>query len=157
MENKYYTPEISEFYIGFEYQYVSNMGVPTDDTSKWDSFLFGNQYKFKSWDWKPLLKDCLKRKLIRVKYLNQEDIERLGFTDKKTTVLDWYTSEKRSEDNWASYGYWNNFRLLHDRDKNKVQIIAYKYGWDEGNILFQGDCKNKSELIRILNQVGYGK
>lgn len=142
MENKYYVPEIEDFHVGFEYEINNNPWELKKVSVSMD--LEAIQYHIKNGD-------------IRVKYLNQDDIESLGFTDKATTVLDWYTSEKRSEDNWASYGYWNNFRLLHDREKNKVKIIAYEYGWEEENVLFQGDCKNKSELIKILNQVGYGK
>lgn len=88
------------------------------------------------------------------KYLDQEDIESLGWGNKKSTVVDWYELEGHFEDGWSNYGYWNFLRLLHDKTLNRVKIIAHEYKSDnDENVLFQGSCKNKSELKKLMKQL----
>jgi hypothetical protein len=100
--------------------------------------------------------EIISRGQIRVKKLDQDDILSLDFLFKGRTVLDWYELPNRIEDNWNSYGYWNKVQLLHDRVKGKVKVVAFEFAEDKDeNVLFQGDCKNKSELIRVLKQIGY--
>ena len=69
MENNlYYTPEISEFYVGFEYE----------------------EYQFLTRDWKTVKCEFIKPnttidpKWFRVKTLEQSDIESLGWEFKET-------------------------------------------------------------------------
>lgn len=102
------------------------------------------------------IEDLINKGQIRVKKIDQEDIESLGFIFKGRTVLDWYELPGKIEDNWNSYGYWNKVQLLHDKVKGKVKIVAFEFSEDKDeNVLFQGDCKNKSELIKVLKQIGY--
>lgn len=157
MENKYYVPEIDEFHVGFEYEYVTNIGVTTDDDSKWDSFLFGDQEKFKSWDWRLLLQDCLKRKLIRVKHLDREDIESLGWifnhkviiNDEGSLYVDSWVINIDKTENKRKY-----FQLYLNDGKYYISYIEYtnSVGRYESDI-FQGTIKNKSELTKILAQL----
>lgn len=65
--NKYYTPEIEEFHIGFEYEF--NVGNTT-----WTKFIFDLDRPDKV-----LENFKLNPQLFRVKYLDKEDIESLGF------------------------------------------------------------------------------
>jgi hypothetical protein len=67
MENKYYTPTIEEFHVGFEYEVLS---TNTDNIMKW----IPNAH--------PINEDAisilLNHKAIRVNYLDKDDIESLG-------------------------------------------------------------------------------
>ena len=76
MENKYYTPEISELHVGFGYEhqqdgydgeevYRSNMYVPFD--------IGPQDLKY--------VKEWVDDGRVRVKYLDKEDIESFGFRD----------------------------------------------------------------------------
>ena len=82
MESKYYTPKISEFHVGFEYQILkgyenrSKMGgviemanVFRNSVFKQDKLgLHVDDFNF-----------VISREMVRVKYLDREDIESLGF------------------------------------------------------------------------------
>lgn len=166
MESKYYTPKLEEFHIGFEYELIPSIGFTIIDFSKPEEkteIKWATEYKkgvFMISDVEPYggaaasVNAGIKNSKCRVKYLNQEDIESFGFGDKKRGVLNWYRLTKRCEDSWASYGYWNNFLLIHDTILNRVKIVAFEYETDtEENVLFQGSCKNKSELRKLLEQL----
>ena len=87
MENKYYTPEIEEFKVGFEFEqfgkytefkvcqntygYYSKIGE-TIETVGWKPKVC-EEFDFED------LEEYLENDLIRTKYLDQEDIESLGF------------------------------------------------------------------------------
>ena len=66
---KYYTPEIEEFHVGFEYEEQVEPGKWAWNTCHPNTFE-------KLYDWDSM--DMLKIR-TRVKYLDQEDIESLGF------------------------------------------------------------------------------
>lgn len=76
--NKYYTPKIEEFHVGFEYEYQDML--PHGGSVDWFKGIFKTddslELIFKSNDWYDL---------PRVKYLDREDIESLGFTYDKTS------------------------------------------------------------------------
>ena len=126
MENKYYTPTLEEFHVGFEFE--------MDDT--WGG-----------WKKLTLTEELLKHPMVglgsgnerapyyhktRVKHLDKEDIASLG---------------------WVKYG--NNFII---KGEDCYTLYPYKDGgygimkvtWS----LFQGNIKNKSELKKLMNQLG---
>ena len=136
--SKYYTPEIEEFHVGFEYEVKWN-------EEKIILYTFPN-YPRAGIDWGPIrdriaiIENLLSSKdKVRVKYLDKEDIESLGFEDK-----------------WEERGTWS---LV----KNQT-IITFNPDYTNGNVkisylkrkgfMFEGQVKNKSELKRILKQLG---
>jgi len=143
MENdKYYTPEIEEFHVGFEYEYRGvlagdweNITTEQEDFSiMFDDFEHEMDGKF--------------NELYRVKKLDQEDIESLGWKYEKThagTSESFYTkdSDKHSID-WLG--------LDHDAETNYLRIYYSQCGGD--NTRFSGTIKNKSELRRLMKQLG---
>src|ERR1035437_9775722 len=70
MDNKYYKPDLDEFYIGFEFQ--NKLG------DEWETEIFKDTNNLHSM--------YLNRNTIhlRVKYLDKEDIESLGFKFNQT-------------------------------------------------------------------------
>lgn len=151
MKNKYYTPDITEFHSGFEYEIRF---IDEDDNFKWAwqefSYELDGSWKSTKEDLQEEI-DCGR---FRVKYLNREDIESLGFNNFKKTVCNWYRLEGKFADAYASYGYWSKIRLTHCPDNNSVKISAYEYSWEEDEtVLFQGKIKNKSELKKLLTQL----
>lgn len=135
LENKYYQPELWEFHIGFEYQRVIEMD--DDDQFIWEDKIFPEEGLCTGSIDAPELVELYYNKYldgsVRVKYLDKEDIESLGFKFIMTSYD----------------GYWElgNITLGYSYDK-RLQI---RKGTET---IFLGTIKNKSELKRILKQVG---
>jgi hypothetical protein len=129
MENKYYTPAIEEFHVGFEYEWKNEDGnwikenSPTEITVEgYDEQTYG----------------------LKVKYLDKEDIESLGF---KQITNDCYNLPVKE------------FRGMLDQEvrilvKDTILIyLAQKLNESNTHVLFTGYIKNKSELKIILKQL----
>ncbi len=123
MDNTYYTPDITEFHVGFEYEeFVKGEGwvkrvhcFGEDITLNKNGFCidFPDDY--------------------RVKYLDAEDIISLGFEE--------YSTNYFKKNTWAiEVGYPNIKR-------EKIEIYL---GYD---CRFKGTIKNKSELKKLLTQL----
>lgn len=160
MENKYYTPEIEEFHVGFEYEEFEIVGsgleVPNiiiKYSEEYFNEVHSNDKYFKhrkfirkvcdkqtvslfsstsfSEKYTPLLID----NRIRVKYLDKEDIESFGFE------------------------YINNVR---DLAKDNIRIRTYIGEqfeipticiYRDENTIFSGTIKNKTDFKRLLKQL----
>jgi len=123
MKDKYYTPEIEEFHVGFEYEVKGLKG--------WDKKIVSSSQDILE------MEELMMRSLnpYRVKYLDREDIESLGFKQ---------TSNR------------NNFRhgdtLIYFREnKDELYPIDIKLKKETYRFL---KIKNKSELKRLLKQLG---
>ena len=129
MENKYYTPQIEEFRAGFEYIFKHENGDVL--------CVYGGDGP---WDWDTLdeIKDCLNRDLIKIKLLDSEDIESLGFSN--------YIPPHEYDHTWSKDNY--ELKCWFNKELPIVRILEY------GIIIFHCNIKNKSELKVLLNQLG---
>lgn len=125
MENNlYYTPTIEEFYVGFEYEVLA---LPGDEWVKVkltkDNFYLNTDRVLNHID------QC------KVKYLDQSDIESLGWRFEKDI-------------------YRLNDYNLHF---NKVLTITKEFILNNMKLcmttIFEGNIKNKSELIKLMQQL----
>jgi len=125
-ENKYYTPELNEFYVGFEYESFN------EEYKIWEKKVFPNDYICTESEDSPDLVELFYSSLkdTRVKYLNREDIKDLGFSHYKMNIF------KKSD-----------ITILH-QNNNRLEIF------NESDTLFSGRIKNKSELKKLLKQLG---
>ena len=81
---EYYTPTIDEFHVGFEYEeedtIYTDKGWYTKKSNVFKKCVYGNDSYIQNY----YLNERVKRNLfvnkIRVKYLDKDDIEELGFT-----------------------------------------------------------------------------
>ena len=130
--DKYYTPEISEFFVGFEYEtsYLQDYDtwkkeiLEEDDAGYFQSIYFGDAVPTE----------------FRVKYLSREDIESLGF----------------SQIDYDTYRFGIEEIYLEFNPEYKTFIYSKKYDPIKNNNLFVGTIKNKSELIKLLKQLQMG-
>lgn len=146
---KHYVPSIEEFHVGFEYELLT-----TVQEKRHGSIVNTKQFRTKvvkdlSNSVTYNLKEDLRASWVRVKYLDKEDIESLGFE---------YNGGKMVKN------FQDRFHIV---DGNRQLNLVYTYGnkllrldvedlvmFEESyNYLFQGIVKNKSELKRILEQV----
>lgn len=138
IKEKYYTPSIEEFYVGFEYEEnVYNKVSETSANNSWVKKIFSQETYIH-------IEDDFN---YRVKYLDQEDIESLGF---KATSPRYFIIAAP-----GSLGYFTevvlDYRWFTSKDC-KIYIRG-KRG-DEHENIFVGQIKNKSELKRLLKQLG---
>ena len=139
MNNKYYTPEVEEFRVGFEYEYFEN--------DIWTSYILDEPYINALWN-----QTCMGK--VRVKYLDEKDIEDLGFINWTVewsdparyyftkSLLDGYESIKKGIQLFFIFG-------SYDRD----HITIYNIIDEVKQILFDGVVKNKFELKVLLKQL----
>lgn len=141
MENKYYTPSLEEFHIGFEYE---------EDDSEW------SKRTFESYQDLEILNDDIIEGNIRVKKLDREDIESFGWSYIPTKSIG-----KDSYEGLFSNSTRGKMLFEHDWLNNKITIKTPNYirdasGRFDGYIIYV-NCliiKNKSELARLLKQLG---
>lgn len=150
--NKYYTPDITEFCIGFECEYYNKhsknwLPMLVEESNYYVDYIGGPEedYIFKG-------NYVGHDKTFRVKFLDQTDIEDCGFKHTGRAVCKWYKIEKRIADGFSTYGYWNIITLIHCED-NKVKIFAQEYETGDEHTLFQGEIKNKHELKKLMQQL----
>ena len=129
--DKYYTPEIEEFHIGFEYEYedINESG----STTSWyktvikenECYIIDQHLKYS---------DDLN---LRVKYLSREDIESLGW--------------KFNTDLYIR----NNLTLQVHKDSITIKYYD-NFNNDSRTLVEQINIKNKSEFITLLKQLRIG-
>ncbi len=150
MENNlYYTPTIEEFHVGFEFEkYDDRVAIYSNypkecTTTNWHRF----KYDLRSIRLSQL-GTHLYSKTIRVKYLDQSDIESLGLNGFEITE---YVEESHLEFTW--FKGIELFGLLTFTDK-MISFYEYNYSTREySDCIFRGTIKNKSELIKLMQQL----
>lgn len=130
MEDKYYTPLTEEFYVGFEYE-IRQADI-------WYKTLFQSN---------ECLCDFINTDGYRVKYLDKEDIESLGwiYTKIDSNILS-FTKDKITLELYPKH-----FSLPKERDRLPIVILT-DYSVSSSR-LFLGTIKNKSEFKKLIKQL----
>lgn len=137
-KSKYYTPTIDEFYIGFKYELKLRNRWVIEKYEPGEDCLVGDiMYKLKNED-------------IRVKYLDQEDIESLGWEAGLINV---------GNNELDTYGIGSYVITTPVGVYNKTKVIDISYVSPMNNNerlsrVFRGIIKNKSELKKLMKQLG---
>jgi hypothetical protein len=127
MENKYYTPSIEEFHVGFEFEFLNPNNKWTKQIVRRPNYIVWSDVYL--WE---LLGLSSTNHLLRVKYLDKEDIESLGFR---------YSGNLQDT-------YWKGEITISPQKDGKL-LIHQNCG-----PLFHGYIKNLSELKRLFKQIG---
>jgi hypothetical protein len=136
-ESKYYTPEIEEFHVGFEYEELDPDYQGQSDGKQWKPRKLSKEGLIDTLiHWKHIWD------LVRVKYLDREDIESLGFELLKEDV------------NGKAFIHKDNDELQIWWSINDIIDIDNGQTYEDCITYFKGTIKNKSELKRILKQIG---
>ena len=153
--DKYYTPNIEEFHVGFEYELRTLKG--------WEKRVFNSNDGYCN-NVSDIEMDILEDN-IRVKYLDKEDIESFDFKFKKDSYsrMGYKSWEFEITDFHGrihpdySYTYWNIY-LKQDYHEHSTHLrtITIKADVNDGIIkekFFEGIILNKSELRKLLKQL----
>ena len=165
MESKYYTPTIEEWHVDFEYEQRREI---------WDRSYPG--IKVLEYIWEPVIGNLGQFKegidpdrkekhyrftngqlgfgaysnMVRVKYLDKEDIESLGwkFNDNMSVVSQlYYLYEKDGYDLSVWYRKEGLLLVIRKVNKSSDNIVVHSHS------IFYGYIKNKSELKTLLKQL----
>lgn len=154
MENNktHYVPFVEEFHIGFEYE---RAGIKDGEDHYYESMICGQEKAnmFFPKDFPGMFSESI----VRVKYLDQTDIEALGWQQglhvnvwaEDDDIIDGFSINKSNIDTYA---------LFHDKETSIVGIYLQRIyneftgNWSE-HIMFSGIIKNKSELKRLMSQL----
>lgn len=144
MENKYYTPDISEFHVGFEFDIKPDpsLGLDWVEGMCFSAITLHEELRRRGavgTNLEEYYKDFPAPE-YRVKYLDQEDIESLGF--EKSVVM---------------IGSFINYTEFVGIQLWQGEVVIYnKFGlFDRQEQVFKGTIKNKSELKVVLKMIGY--
>ena len=131
MDNKYYQPKIEEFHVGFEYEIYEDFDYYTEKT--WHKQFYGkNGTNHENMDY--VHENYLDK--IRVKYLDKQDIEDLGF---EVLVLD-----SGTEYEWHYIKY-NGKVICGWEPEETIKNIEIGAEWFT--------IKNKAEFKKIMEQI----
>lgn len=144
-EDKYYTPTIEEFYVGFEFQQFDTWGA-------WKNVILTEQI-IEGGGWISIGSGNERQRYYqnaRVKYLDREDIESLGF---KRNLSHKYSKvgayERKTKHN-------NSIRII---KFSSIDLIRIELMLDpiinivDKSQIFSGSIKNKSELVKLLKML----
>jgi len=148
-ESKYYTPEIEEFFVGFEFECHNQM--------EFEKMTFGVN-DFSNPELRQYKDDIMKavHAICRVKFLDREDIESLGWSHAES--IRWKLVD-RDDVFTIPYkdprGFCNEMSLLYAPLTSWVLICQYnnKNTTDESVTRFTGRVKNKSELRKLMKML----
>ncbi len=148
-KDKYYTPSIEEFCIGFEFQRADIK--LKDESFEWFDEVYGNGFYIEDSNKiikRNRLRDVKWMSLIegtRVKYLDREDIEECGWIFQRKSGPSQFFKLLKSENVNLVYQFDDKL------DKSPFINIYFSNGPE---FTYDMKIKNKSELKRILNQLG---
>lgn len=145
--NKYYIPEIEELHIGFECEHTTNMtAFKINDTDRIynEPLTIPDLCNYINWS----LEDGLD-KFVRVKYLDQEDIESLGWIFDKTSderqlkfykdnQFLFYRTKTKELGTFTRDPFKNDYMIKYNIDDKLVRFII---------------IKNKSEFKKLMKQM----
>lgn len=161
MENKYYTPSIEEFHVGFEFEiHLMSVGglVILDGATKevhrlseadikvWEPTIYNNDVIFG----RPLseIQELISNSQIRVKYLDREDIESLGWLHTDRSIDDWFKWEQPIR---LESGHRIKFIMHYGYHDHKLTIKGDDGGGE--TCFFEGYVNNKSEFKKVMKQL----
>jgi len=129
MDNKYYTPEIEEFHVGFEYEIFEDFDTLPERV--WHKQVYGkNGTDPEQMDYVTPIQSMMSK--FRVKFLDQEDIENCGWEPVKYNTVDCWVLNN-------NYLFWFGLTVV-IINKPESQV-------------FRGTIKNKSELKKLMQQL----
>lgn len=142
--NKYYCPDITELYVGYECQirntYYSDLKEGWSETKKIDV----NTIKF-------IVNSFIPEHLIHIRtpYLSKEDIESLGWSHTGGQMI------SGGRQDYQKDGFFLTWPINY---KTPTIIEIHNDGdYDEYETFFKGECKSKNELKKIMEYLGISR
>lgn len=141
-KTKYYTPDIEDMHVGIEYILSDNQGREYKKTMAVDS------------DLKDIDHD-INKGAITIKCLDKDDLISLGYTEEEDEFFndDEFEFTRVKTIIGLGTGDDKKIKIIHTTGDNNVFIYSRENRGRE-ETLFDGTIKNKSELKKLLKQLG---
>jgi len=167
MEDNYYVPALEEFHYGFEYEMIPHTKVALVDYGKknkamelieckdYKKGVYGETYVNLFGESLNTIKESIKSKTIRVKYLDREDIESFGFelVSEREGVKLWFEKKEHYGRIHSDTGYhYCHLYLEYDPKYKTLVVRADVSDGQEKEKFFEGVIKNKSELRKLFKE-----
>ena len=170
MENKYYQPEIEEFYVGFEFEIISlssNNYKEDKSDCEWNNRVLKTEHLYSGYKEDSYLETVLSYLQdghVRVKFLDEQDILDLDWENLKTERTPTFKKikniERLEDGDWCECILILRLRTIdgipnvtiysfNEHDPNYTVVGEYV----KRKQLFCGEIKNKSELKKILKML----
>lgn len=151
MEDKYYIPEIEEFHVGFEYQhaadvFIDGIKLSKDSPESWFDTSLGSDDSLSEIEVKLSMLD-----VIRVKYLDAEDMIELGYSQKEHSVDHQLVFVSSFELRGTVPAI---AQLIYSKRSHHLLVSVCFGKSPEFQTIYAGQCKNKSKLKQILKDIG---
>lgn len=140
-DTRYYTPSIEEFHVGFEYEFKLY------GKDEWNSTVYDLTEDIEGF------KSELEDEECRVKYLDKEDLESLGGIKKGLEYRFKHSKYRQFFAIWFYDDRENNILIRRKILRDGEKYTDRDAGFNEQRV-FHGNIKNKSELKRLLKQLG---
>jgi hypothetical protein len=141
-EIKYYTAKESDFQEGLEFEYNEYDEEKDEFTGNWIKSYFDLRCGL-GHDMTHFLHDGQ----IRIKCLDKKDIEDLGWVNTSSTMFSPLSKVLvfvlNDPDHYLDFWY-----------ENQEVVINNGKSWEEYECYFKGTIKNKSELKKLMSQLG---
>jgi hypothetical protein len=142
MEATYYNPKAEELYLGFEFEAKKGSGLVPEGLYK-----EGEDWKLTTWNYFDYCTPSYNPEYFRVKYLSADCIESLGWVSPtKLRNPDWWEISAGDTKYWLSLNAFTEGRGYY-----------LNIGGASDRFCFSGYVKNKSELKRLMVQLGITK
>lgn len=141
MENKYYTPKIEEFYIGFRFEFYRTLttyieGQEPIVSNDWLEAVVATDFPNPTI---PMIDAMLHKGHIRVKELDETDIIEAGWKFDEKNYYDYVLKDYTIDTfNWVD----KPFEIKIEKDND---------------ILFRGNIKNYNKLLDVMEMLGIKK
>ena len=137
MEARYYVPTIDEFFCGFECE------IKGKNESNWSKLVLGKDAIWHLFTNLEHLDQATEQ--IRVKSLCRQDIEECGW-ERDSSSSDWSAFNLKSE---SKYNHCLTIDVGSKKEIGKNIVI-----FNNDGVIFKGTIRNKSELLKIMQQCG---
>jgi hypothetical protein len=141
---KFYYPKIEEFHVGFEFESNYVLFKKGNKSDVWNKHILTQD---ELWFWDSWKNDAVDTE-FRVKYLDKEDIESLGWKLSNIDDINLYELTVKKFEQYGTMTF-----VLHIVPKFQNRIVIYFKNIINGSVLFRGDIKNKSELKKLMQQL----
>lgn len=140
-KDKYYTPSIEEFHVGFEFEALNSRDwFFSEGSFGWKKAVLSEYLLMRDYTTQNLM-FAIKNEWVRVKYLDASDIESFGFKECDLKGFFHHVNDRF----YISIDYW--------LDESDYSFMRLQIGDNESEFSFAGVCKNKSELSKLLKQL----
>jgi hypothetical protein len=142
-QDKYYTPTIEEFHVGFEYEWMREGEGATEWTKSVLTMENGPVGDYDAW----------RVNEYRVKHLNRDDVEVVLNEVKVEEGIDWVVH--RQAPDWVEYRLGKGFGIVFSTKYRRVMIEIHNVHGELGKnvMVYNMKVKNKSEFRKIYKPV----